>query len=414
MPSNRWLKSVEPQTPPQETTPEPTPNVSMSDVRRLMREKTERAKGQKNDQSKETTTVGTPVATTASATVTTPVATPVTISPPPTPDNSEATADASLQTGELAAKLAQPQYLDATHTASEQRVYSVMYRETISKGMRERHYGPKELCTKTGIRSDRTVRMAVRGLIQKLSLEVVSHGFYFPQGPRYRVYEPKEVIKRRKAAGLEIDPQTKKIIGTTVDTTVDAVAPAPVDGTVDGTTKIYSSTPVEITGVTPVEITGVYKYEKSIGGRAAPPTSSSNVLERRAADDDEAFAEFAKVLREVAREVTGKETSAAESARWRELAEVLAAELRIASARTNVSSVPAFLAEHLRRRLWKIDKKQAQAEGRELPDESSGGAGEANPAECPDCKGSGWWYPEGVERGVAKCKHANLPGAKGV
>ncbi|HEV2707570.1 MAG TPA: hypothetical protein VGV59_16755 [Pyrinomonadaceae bacterium] len=383
----------------------------MSDVRRLMREKTERAKGHKKEQLKENTTVATPVDTT----VATPVDTTV-ITPPPsvTPDINEATADAPLQTGELAAKLAQPQYLDATHTASEQRVYSVMYRETISKGVRERHYGPKELCIKTGIRSDRTVRMAVRGLIQKLSLEVVSHGFYFPQGPRYRVYEPKDVIKRRKAAGLEIDPQTKKIIGTTVDTTVDTVVSAPVDTPVDGTTKIYSSTPVEITGVTPVEITGVYKYEKNIGDRVIPPTSSSNVLERRTGDDDEAFAEFTKVLREVAREVTGKETSATEAGRWRELAEVLAAELKIASARTSVSSVPAFLAEHLRRRLWKIDKKQAQAEGRELPDQSSGEGGNANPVECPDCRGSGWWYPEGVERGVAKCKHASLPGTKGV
>jgi hypothetical protein len=27
---------------------------------------------------------------------------------------------------------------------------------------------------------------------------------------------------------------------------------------------------------------------------------------------------------------------------------------------------------------------------------------------CPDCQGSGFWYPEGVERGVAKCKHERL------
>lgn len=27
---------------------------------------------------------------------------------------------------------------------------------------------------------------------------------------------------------------------------------------------------------------------------------------------------------------------------------------------------------------------------------------------CPDCQGSGFWYPEGVERGVAKCKHLRL------
>jgi hypothetical protein len=27
---------------------------------------------------------------------------------------------------------------------------------------------------------------------------------------------------------------------------------------------------------------------------------------------------------------------------------------------------------------------------------------------CPDCQGSGFWYPEGVEKGVAKCKHEKL------
>jgi DNA-binding Lrp family transcriptional regulator len=27
---------------------------------------------------------------------------------------------------------------------------------------------------------------------------------------------------------------------------------------------------------------------------------------------------------------------------------------------------------------------------------------------CPDCQGSGFWYPEGVEKGVAKCRHERL------
>jgi hypothetical protein len=27
---------------------------------------------------------------------------------------------------------------------------------------------------------------------------------------------------------------------------------------------------------------------------------------------------------------------------------------------------------------------------------------------CPDCQGSGFWYPSGVEKGVAKCKHEKL------
>jgi hypothetical protein len=27
---------------------------------------------------------------------------------------------------------------------------------------------------------------------------------------------------------------------------------------------------------------------------------------------------------------------------------------------------------------------------------------------CPDCQGSGFWYPEGIEKGVAKCRHQRL------
>jgi hypothetical protein len=85
------------------------------------------------------------------------------------------------------------------------------------------------------------------------------------------------------------------------------------------------------------------------------------------------------------------------------------AELKIAAARTTISSVPAFLAEHLRRRLWKIDKKQAKAEGRELPDEAASEPQSAvDTHSCPDCGGSGWWYPEGEGKGVAKCKHEKL------
>ncbi len=125
--------------------------------------------------------------------------------------------------------------------------------------------------------------------------------------------------------------------------------------------------------------------------------------------DDEAFAGLVAKLKETAKELTGKETSVAEQARWNEVADVLIAELKIAAARTTVSSVPSFLAEHLRRRLWKIDKKQARAEGRELPDQISTSTTPVEQAkDCPDCGGSGWWYPNGMEHGVTRCKHERL------
>lgn len=123
---------------------------------------------------------------------------------------------------------------------------------------------------------------------------------------------------------------------------------------------------------------------------------------RQDQSDDEPAAALAVALAETEREVTGRNSSNPEQ--WRELASVLSAELRIAAARTTVSNVPAFLAEHLRRRLWKIDKKQAIAEGRDLPDNNPLAAQNA-PANCPKCAGTGWHYPGGQDAGVARCKH---------
>jgi hypothetical protein len=137
-------------------------------------------------------------------------------------------------------------------------------------------------------------------------------------------------------------------------------------------------------------------------------TSFKTNTERSDDDDATALAAMIRTLKNATKEITGKESSLMDGDRWNELAEVLVAELKIAAARTTVSSVPAFLAEHLRRRLWKIDKKQARAEGRELPDEAVSQITNIDASACPDCSGSGWWYPEGEGKGVAKCKHANL------
>ena len=448
MPSNRWLKPVaNPKEPAEQA--EPTPNVSMRDVRRLAREKAERQNSEEKEEFTSDTTVLTTVLTPVDATVITPVRTtapkdkgrlasatvdtpvgatvPTTVTPSQITSAAETEADTSL-TGEaslpsssdnLTRSAAQPQYLDATHTASEQRVYSLMYRETISKGTRERHYGPKELCAKTGIRSDRTIRLAVRGLVQKFSIEIVSHGAYFPQGPRYRVIEPKEVLRRRRVAGMEIDPQTKKILApvattvgtgapTTVDSTVATDAATPVGTVVDGGGKNYRSTPVEITGVTPVEITGVYNNKENDigGGDIAANSSSSN--KQSGGVDDEAFAALNSALRQMTREVTGREPSVSDAERWRELAELLTTELKIAAARTDsVSSVPAFLTEHLRRRLWKKEKRELEAEAsKEAPTKTADASG------CPDCGGTGFFYPGGYEGGVARCRHERLTEAQ--
>ena len=122
--------------------------------------------------------------------------------------------------------------------------------------------------------------------------------------------------------------------------------------------------------------------------------------------DDEALAEFAALVRKTAEEITGKEPSKAEGARWVELAEVLMTELKIAAGRTTVSNVPAFLAEHLRRRLWKKEKRQIEAEAAEQ--KMSTPAQKIDASKCPDCFGTGMFYPEGFDKGVARCTHSKL------
>jgi hypothetical protein len=99
--------------------------------------------------------------------------------------------------------------------------------------------------------------------------------------------------------------------------------------------------------------------------------------------------------------VTGREATD-----WREMAELLAMELKIAAGRTeSVSSVPAFLTEHLRRRLWKKEKRQVEAEASERREEQML---KVDASKCPDCFGTGMYYPEGFEKGVARCRHDKL------
>ncbi len=90
------------------------------------------------------------------------------------------------------------------------------------------------------------------------------------------------------------------------------------------------------------------------------PKTSFKTIETKT--DDEAFAGMVSLLRQAAAEVTGKETGAAERERWNEVAELLITELKVAASRTTVSSAPAFLAEHLRRRLRKTDARQIERE----------------------------------------------------
>lgn len=143
----------------------------------------------------------------------------------------------------------------------------------------------------------------------------------------------------------------------------------------------------------------------SITTYAFPKTSFKTNTEND--DDDDAFAELCGLLKATTKEVTGKDPTTSERQRWRELGEVLTTELKIAAARTTVSSVPSFLTEHLRRRLWKVDKKQPRETATNA--EESKAVSSEQVRHCPDCGGTGWKYPNGdYEKGVTKCLHEKL------
>lgn len=149
--------------------------------------------------------------------------------------------------------------LDATHTAMEAKVYSVIYRETVVKGNEPQHFGASRLMSLTGIGSDKTIRKAIKSLIAKKSIILIDPCPNHPLGAVYQAFPPKEIFMARKKAGIKIHTQTKKItasndiVNTGVRTVVDTTVYTPVLTPVKNTPV----TPVECTPVTPVRSTGV-------------------------------------------------------------------------------------------------------------------------------------------------------------
>ena len=235
--------------------------------------------------------------------------------------------------------------LDRQLSAAESKVFDQLYRLIHGFNLPERQIRINLLKKRTGYNSDKTVRGALAGLEAKGIIARSGHR-NSPGGEVYRILSYSGTSVLRYSG------------------------------------KNYRSTPVKNTGV-----------------------YINTILKDKI--DDEAFAPLVARLRQGAFDVTGREASPDEGERWGELAELLVTELKIAAARTDgVSSVPAFLTEHLRRRLWK-------KESRELEGETEAGQGSAprkslDAAKCPDCGGSNYYYPQGYEKGVARCAHEKL------
>jgi hypothetical protein len=249
------------------------------------------------------------------------------------------------------------------------KLYNALYQRTRGAvvPVRTIQATKRELMEWSNIRSKNTIAVNLQILVAngwiRRSLEIGDH-----EGSVYEVFLPEEVLSQ---------------------TQPNPTQPVP-----------SQPSPSRQLGLDPTQQSGwdgLSKVPENKETSGEPKTSFKTNTERT--DDDEAFA----TLFAVERELTGKSSS---PERWRELAELLTAELRIAAGRTTVSSVPAFLAEHLRRRLWKKEKRQIEAEAAEQ--KGSAPVPKVDASKCPDCFGTGMYYPEGYEKGVAKCFHTKL------
>ena len=203
------------------------------------------------------------------------------------------------------------------------------------------------------------------------------------EGNEYEVFTPEEVGPA--LLGLPLSAGITHSTGSTGSTLNQVIPVVPETGSTGST---LSSNESEVSG----------------GSKTSFKTEEQKL-------DDEALAQFAAAMKQAVLDVTGKGLTPADAQRWGELAQVLVTELKIAAGRTTVSSVPAFLAEHLRRRLWKKDKHQLDREGKSEEEETQTPTAKGDASKCPDCFGVGMWYPEGFEKGVAKCRHEKLRAA---
>lgn len=181
------------------------------------------------------------------------------------------------------------EYLDATHTSAEAKVYSVMYRECMSQNTNQLRFGLTQLKEKTGL-SDKTIRLAIHSLEEKLSIKTTapSEGVY---GRKFHVFSPKEILTARRKAGIEIEPHTKRIIskgGSTVATAESTAVDSAVKSTVVSAVKPTAVSAVKSTALdedTPYISKNIINRDDSIKDIESSSKSSSNIDDT----DDESF-----------------------------------------------------------------------------------------------------------------------------
>lgn len=97
-----------------------------------------------------------------------------------------------------------------SHTLVEQQLYAAMLAEIGAVGTRIASITTRRLMSLTGINGHSTVRRGVTGLVNKLSIErqrVAGHKGGSQPLLVYLVFTPKEILERRRAAGVPAYPK---------------------------------------------------------------------------------------------------------------------------------------------------------------------------------------------------------------
>jgi hypothetical protein len=73
-----------------------------------------------------------------------------------------------------------------------------------------------------------------------------------------------------------------------------------------------------------------------------------------------------------------------------------------------VSAKSAHTAKNAESARNAVSAQNADNKYKDLNNNIKGESAPPDYKNCPDCQGVGYWYPEGVEKGVAKCKHERM------
>lgn len=301
--------------------PAPQPRTLPHDhpARSMFRQVAEAERNQAETTATPTTTPTTPTtATTSSTTPTTPIA---------------PTRDFTRVPNSIVREAIPAGYF----TGKSKQIYDCLY--AMTRGavvpVRSVRISMERLMVKADIGSDRTLRKNLARL-EGVGLVTIRQIGGTQGGNEFTVYLPEEI-------SLDTTPTTSTTF----------------------TTPHHHDHPGQNVPVVPVVESASGRGGANVANESSSANPNTFLNTNTEKKDDEAFAGLVEMLKQAAKKATGKEPAATEADRWREIGELLAAELQIAASRTTVSSAPAFLFEHLRRRLRKADARQIEQEVRE-------------------------------------------------